>query len=322
MSIAPLAAAFAWLDAVPWEGTETVPLASAHGRVLAAPIRAEADLPDRELAFRNGYAVRAAATEGASPYNPVAPAGGVAPVRAGSSLPPGADAVLPAESVEGGTVVDPIAPGEGVVRRGEHMRAGATLYPAGHRLRAIDIGLLDTLHIPALTVRRAPRVEVLAGGSLLKLLLAEHGAISTGEDGDLVLAVGPHPSVRVEQHGIALRPGTESGFGWRGSTPALVLPEDPLACLAAYTVLAARLVRRMSGFPEKLPEMVTLRRKISSGVGYADLVRVRLSEGEAEPIGGVERGGLAGAVQADGYVLVPERSEGFPPGRVVAVYRF
>jgi molybdopterin molybdotransferase len=144
-------------------------------------------------------------------------------------------------------------------------------------------------------------------------------------------------------HGLALRPGGASGLRtlpgatpsegipillpW-GRTPSegipiLLLPGDPLACLVAYDMLAARLVRRLAGLPTTLPYPVAeyaLARKIVSGIGLLEVVPVRLIGGQAQPIG--SEAGLAGAVQADGFVVVAEASEGHRAGTRVRVHLY
>ena len=64
----------------------------------------------------------------------------------------------------------------------------------------------------------------------------------------------------------------------------------------------------------------TLTRKIASALGQLDAVRVRLDHGAATPLGPAEGIGLLTAATADGLVLVPEGSEGYPAGAVVPIY--
>src|SRR4030066_108423 len=64
----PLAAALEGLSPLP---AEEVPLAECAGRVAAAPVVSEVDIPLFPRATMDGYALRAADTFGASPYNPV-----------------------------------------------------------------------------------------------------------------------------------------------------------------------------------------------------------------------------------------------------------
>src|SRR3954468_24390446 len=62
-------AALAWLDSrLHPLSSETVPLDAAAGRVLAAPVVSDVDVPGFDRATMDGYAVVADSTEGASSY--------------------------------------------------------------------------------------------------------------------------------------------------------------------------------------------------------------------------------------------------------------
>jgi molybdopterin molybdotransferase len=347
---APLAAAWAWLDAVPPGPPETVPTSAALGRVTAAPVASPADQPDRDRAARDGHAVRAAGTEGASAYAPI-PLPAI-PIVAGAALPAGTDAVLEPDGFDPqpGAALLSLAPGEGVVRQGEQLRRGDPAIPPGTRLRPDHIALLAELGIAAVPVRRTPRVRLRIAGPkagadtltpLLAGLLARDGAAASfaaTDAADLIVfagrsGLGPDddaPAVlaaaggRLDLHGIAIRPGGTSGLGWLGEVPVLLLPGEPLGCLGGYTLLAARLVRRLAGlnWPPGRPIVATLRRKIVSAIGVTDLARVSLHGDEATPLGPPEDGGLAGAARADGFVVVPEASEGYAAGSLVTVHPF
>ena len=111
-------AALAWLDAqLRPPRAEIVPLQMAAGRVLAAPVVSDVDVPGFDRATMDGYAVVAETTEGATSYNrlplvvigdslPGHPfhgsvaAGQAVRIMTGAPLPLGCDAVLPAEWVE------------------------------------------------------------------------------------------------------------------------------------------------------------------------------------------------------------------------------
>ena len=65
-------AALAWLDAQLQPLTaEIVPLRVAAGRVLAASVVSDVDVPGFDRATMDGYAVVADSTEGASAYTPL-----------------------------------------------------------------------------------------------------------------------------------------------------------------------------------------------------------------------------------------------------------
>ncbi len=136
-------------------------------------------------------------------------------------------------------------------------------------------------------------------------------------------------------HGVALRPGGSSSMGLVHGAPVLLLPGDPLECWSAFEMLAGRLIRRMGGRSPELPyarRQAEVGHKIVSAIGVVDLCRVRLvqanivqaniAQGSVEPVGPAESGGLASAVRADGFVLVPAALEGFAPGTRIDVFVF
>ncbi len=149
------------------------------------------------------------------------------------------------------------------------------------------------------------------------------GRTGTGLDDEAPLALAEVGELAI--HGVALRPGSSTGMGRAGTVPVVLVPGDPLACLCAYELIAGRLVRRLGGRDPRLPHAVRdaeVGRKIVSAVGFVDVCRVRLVDGRAEPIGSVEEGGLASAVCADGFVVVPPPLEGHAPGARVRVHLF
>jgi molybdopterin molybdotransferase len=125
---------------------ETVSLWQAVGRVLAADVLADRDVPYFDRAAMDGYALRGEETFGASVYNPLTfllvgeslpgkpfpralQSGEAVRIMTGAPLPEGANAVVRAElATEANGVVsilEPVPPGKCVSRRGEDIRAGA-----------------------------------------------------------------------------------------------------------------------------------------------------------------------------------------------------
>ncbi|WP_211114776.1 molybdopterin-binding protein [Azospirillum agricola] len=365
-----MAAAQGWIDRHCLPSTpRRVTLADAAGLALAAPILSPCDLPDRDRALRDGYAVASVDTLGAGSYNPV-PLPSVRPVSAGEALPPGADAVLPFEFVQAlGVLVealDAVAPGAGVERRGAALKAGTPVLETGRRLRPSDLGLLAALGLAGIAVTPRPRVRILlAGGpragaeglgALLTALVRRDGGVPElvgplpadrdalcgallRPGADLVLGAGrtglghddlmPPALARAGElsiHGIAVRPGDSAGLGLAGGIPVVLLPGEPMACLAAYELLGGRAVRRMTGCPAALPLRAlpaVTSRKLVSEIGCVDLHRVRLmADGRVEPVASPSLPGLAAAARADGFVLIPAESEGVPEGAPVTIYLF
>jgi molybdopterin molybdotransferase len=165
---------------------EIIPIADALDRVTFEAIRAPASLPAFPRSTMDGYAVRAQDTFGASPSLPMylnfigespmgrAPAFEIQPAQAalihtGGMLPPGADAVVMIEVTQQSheneiEILKAVAPGENVLRVGDDIAEGAEMLPAGHWLRAQDLGGLAALGITEVRVARRPRVALLATG--------------------------------------------------------------------------------------------------------------------------------------------------------------
>ncbi|MGM0447908.1 MAG: gephyrin-like molybdotransferase Glp [Methanobacteriota archaeon] len=171
------------LDAViPHERTESVSVEAADGRVVAEPIDAPAPVPGYDRAAMDGYAVRASDTFGAGDRSPAvlaaksAEADAVAPgeaarVHTGSAVPEGADAVVMIEQVSAVgdevEVFDAVATGENVGEAGEDVADGQRLYEPGHVLRPSDLGLLRSVGLDGVTVRKPPEVAVIPTGEEL-----------------------------------------------------------------------------------------------------------------------------------------------------------
>jgi len=127
-------------------------------------------------------------------------------------------------------------------------------------------------------------------------------------------------------HGVALRHAETAGMGLAAGVPVFLLPGTPVACLLAYELIAGRAVRRLGGHNPALPfptrEMTTTR-KIVSEIGALELRPVRCpSQDLAEPIAFLPEAGLRAVAGADGFVVVPEKSEGYPQGTIVTVYLY
>jgi len=163
--------------------TETVALAAALGRVAAADARSVVDLPPFDRSAMDGYALRAADTDPPAPL-PVAgevaageiarealAAGTAVGITTGAALPPGADASLRVEDarVEDGRVAPagPVARGLHVRYRGEDVRRGDVLAPAGAALGVHTVTALASAGVGAVAVHRRPVVHVLATGTEL-----------------------------------------------------------------------------------------------------------------------------------------------------------
>jgi molybdopterin molybdotransferase len=101
-----------------------------------------------------------------------------------------------------------------------------------------------------------------------------------------------------------------------------LLPGNPVSCLCAYDFFAGRAIRALGARPLAWPYpaiRAPLARKLTSVVGRLDYARVRIEAGRVEPlaIGGASV--LSSTTRADGFVVIPADSEGYPPGAEVQV---
>jgi putative molybdopterin biosynthesis protein len=181
---------------------EKVELSQALGRSLAEPIWANRSLPHYHAAAMDGFAVRAADTDGASDRAPVVLDldGQATYVDTGDLMPDWADAVMPIENVEaadGGD--DPrqatairiraaLAPWNHVRPMGEDMVATELVLPAGATLRPADLGAIAGSGHSHVKVWRRPRVAILPTGTELVPLGSDAKPGQIVEFNSLVLA--------------------------------------------------------------------------------------------------------------------------------------
>ncbi|MFL6796013.1 MAG: molybdopterin-binding protein [Xanthobacteraceae bacterium] len=124
---------------------------------------------------------------------------------------------------------------------------------------------------------------------------------------------------RVDVYGIALSPGETAAVGFVGSRPVLLLPGRLDAALAVWLVLGRPLVRCLAGaLDEEQSWRAKLSRKVSSTLGLTELVPVCMRAGSVEPTASAYVP-LSILAQADGWILIPPESEGFPAGTEVNV---
>jgi molybdopterin molybdotransferase len=168
---------------------ERLPLLSALGRYLARDVVAQHDAPPFDNSAMDGYAVRAQQTTGATHQAPVAlrvdgesRAGGPTPpaliadgaqrIFTGAAMPEGADAVVIQEDTRRThdriDVLEAIAVGGNVRKRGSDLRAGQTMLKRGARLGAGELGLLASQDLASAIVHRRPRVAILSTGDELR----------------------------------------------------------------------------------------------------------------------------------------------------------
>lgn len=150
------------------------------------------------------------------------------------------------------------------------------------------------------------------------------GGTSVGEEDLVPILLAKLGDLAI--HGVAMRPSRSTGMGSIDEKRVFLLPGNPVACLCAYDFFAGRLIRQYSGQKRDWPYLSVrrkLKHKIVSMLGRTDYARVRLSGNEA-----VESMGISGAAilssttQADGFIIVPENSEGYAPETDVEVFLY
>jgi molybdenum cofactor synthesis domain-containing protein len=172
----------------PSRKAESVPVLHAFGRVSAKDLVAPVDVPAVPASHMDGFAVISADLQESTTSGPTVlkVTGAVRPGRSprrsvshgeavqvatGSQLPPGADAVVPTESVEvrGHSILVRFAPepGNHVFRVGEDIRRGERVLSRGHTIRAQDLGLLLALGFSKVSVCSKPKISIIATGTEL-----------------------------------------------------------------------------------------------------------------------------------------------------------
>jgi molybdopterin molybdotransferase len=153
----------------------------ADGRVLAADIASDMQVPPLDNSAMDGYAMRCADVPQGGVVLPVSQriaAGAVgtplqpgtaARIFTGAPVPEGADAVVMQENCElldDGQVRVRVAPklGQAIRRAGEDITRGAVVLPRGTRLSPASLGLAASIGLAALPVARKPRVALFSTG--------------------------------------------------------------------------------------------------------------------------------------------------------------
>ena len=149
------------------------------------------------------------------------------------------------------------------------------------------------------------------------------GGSSVGQEDHVPTLLAEHGELAI--HGIAMRPSSPTGMGRLDGRLVFLLPGNPVSCLCAYDFFAGRAIRALGGRSRDWPyRRVTMRlsRKLASVVGRVDYARVQIHSMSAEPLAISGASILSSVTRADGFVIVPMDSEGFPEGAEVYVYLY
>ena len=176
------------LDHVSPLRSEEVPLRAALGRTLAEPVESDSDVPAFDGSAMDGFAVRAADTQGARPDAPrklqlvdesragrpaarsLEPGQAIA-ISTGAAMPDGADAVVQVEetrsTADSVDVLAEVTGGRDVRYAGEDIRAGSVACPRGTRLGPAELGVLASVGRASVRCHRRPHVRVVTTGDEL-----------------------------------------------------------------------------------------------------------------------------------------------------------
>ena len=163
---------------------ESVRLSDARGRTLAGRVKALEDVPPFASSAMDGFAVRsedvcpdgtatlevAGHIAAGDPGGQVVESGTCMEIMTGAPFPEGADAVAPIEWVSARH--DKAVSFGQFPPRGKHVRpaaedlaAGDTVFEGGEVITPAVAGMLATLGVDPVSVRRAPRVRVISTGN-------------------------------------------------------------------------------------------------------------------------------------------------------------
>ena len=168
------------------EAIERVPLRCALGRVLAGDQSSPIDVPAHDNSAMDGFAFRHAdlspgdrtvlrivgSALAGRPFEGTVGSGEAVRIMTGAVMPDGCDTVLAQEhalaQAERLTVPAGQHAGQHRRLRGEDLAAGSPALPAGRRLSPADLGLLASLGVAEVPVRRRLRVAFFSTGDELR----------------------------------------------------------------------------------------------------------------------------------------------------------
>lgn len=250
----------------------TLPLHSILGMVLAAPVRAQVDVPAFDNSAMDGFALDHRVTAMASSASPVRlpivgyqSAGTVQfeslnpaqtlRIATGAQIPTHATAVVPLEEVteEDGVVVisEPVHEGAHIRRLGEETRCGDAVLAAGLPVTAPVVGYLASIGVTSASVYAKPRVGILPTGTEL---------MPVGE------TLGPGQIY--ESNGLAL---------------AAALQLDGI-CATVYPSVSDDLIAQQAAIEKMLSEVDVAIVTGGVSVGHLDFVKDIFSSLNVEPL--------------------------------------
>lgn len=171
----------------PISSNEKLNLRNALSRILTEDIISPLDVPGHTNSAMDGYAVSGndlpqtgekiyqviGKSFAGAPFNGSCKAGQCVRIMTGAVMPDGTDTVIMQEHVEAAgpdsvRIGDGHRPGQNVRQAGEDISAGGTVLQKSHKLTPADLGILSSLGIGEVRVRRRPRVAFFSTGDELR----------------------------------------------------------------------------------------------------------------------------------------------------------
>ena len=170
----------------PLQNHQTVILPNALGRTLAEPVVSPMNVPVYKKSAMDGYALASkdlpesgsrefkitGTAFAGNPFNGKIAKGECIRIMTGAKIPDSADTVIEQEKVQlnGGSIIidDTHQAGQNVRHIGEDIAKGSVVVPAGSVLGAAQMGVLASLGIASLQIRRRLRVAVFSSGDEIR----------------------------------------------------------------------------------------------------------------------------------------------------------
>ncbi|MDM8567655.1 molybdopterin molybdotransferase MoeA [Candidatus Halobeggiatoa sp. HSG11] len=202
-------------DLQPIAGNEQLAIRNALGRVLAEDILSKINVPPHDNSAMDGYAIQGTdlpadgqikltmvgTSFAGQPYPGTLQAGQCTRIFTGAVIPDGADTVIMQEHIDKQgdiiTISSDNQVGQHVRPTGEDIAIGQTILKTGKYLHPADIGLLASLGIPEVKVKRRLRVAFFSTGDELRAV------------GEMLEAGQIYDSNRYSLYGVLARLGVD-----------------------------------------------------------------------------------------------------------------
>lgn len=169
----------------PVSSWQKLALREALGHILHTPVSSPLQVPPHNNSAMDGYAIHSRDMQGEAyslkqvgtayagqPFNGKVEPGQCVRIMTGAMMPAQCDTVIMQEhvAVEGDkiTVYGEQKPGQNVRLAGEDIQQGDSVLPAGHRITPADLGLIASLGIGEVRVKRRLRVAFFSTGDELR----------------------------------------------------------------------------------------------------------------------------------------------------------